>query len=173
MSAAAIGDQQKKQRSFKILSANNRNYFFYSQWSLFFWRICWSGFIIQVADVLIVMMLIAHSVLRRVLKLLKIPVYISGMDSRVAIHQATYRTMLGANPIKTGHLLKASLHQNDYLNAGTFCMPHQKQLNPTTTATSHQLQSRSDKKRQLLTEAAHNHELSSPGTTSDGVNTVY
>lgn len=32
------------------------------------------------------------------------------MAHKVAMYQATYRTMLGANPSKTNHLLKTSLH---------------------------------------------------------------
>ncbi|KAF6025542.1 hypothetical protein EB796_000367 [Bugula neritina] len=34
------------------------------------------------------------------------------MSEKIAVYQATYRTMMGCNPSKTSHMLKASLHNS-------------------------------------------------------------
>jgi len=76
-----------------------------------------------------------------------------GLTHKVAMYQATYRIMLGANPSKTNHLLKTSLHNTPT----SYKLPGGHHLTSTPTM----LNSRSDQKRQLLSEAAQSYELSS------------
>ncbi|XP_067943884.1 sterol regulatory element-binding protein 1-like [Watersipora subatra] len=67
------------------------------------------------------------------------------MGDMVVRYQATYRTMLGCNPSKTNHLLKTSLHKspNPALHKGS-----------ATSSYDNSVKSRSDNKRQLLSQAA-------------------